>query len=514
MTKEVLEKKLADSAHNKAGGPDNCNFYLLSMCSPSVKEWLLEVVNLHLTTPMPESWQRSNVFLLYKKGAPDIPSNYRPISLLNVVYKLIASHLTGTLSSLTAQHGLNHPAQIGGLHNRRTSDHICHLSALMGLGVEESPQSAACGCVAPTSCNCPPSPPLPPPGGHFYHLYVDFNKAFNSVPRAALREALVRYGLPSWLVSAVFLLYTDPNEYPIVNGHTPSSYRLDRGLRQGCPMSPILFNLYLNLVLFSLPRFRGTTFAFIDDILFRVADPLVVAEIFSFFDTFVRDLGLDMNAEKTEVQAMGPAPHFSFRAPGGAIVSTCKPGPDGAPRDFYKYLGVYVYSSNPGARLDEYILNEIGGFFSALAPLELTHSELVLLMNCQLIPILTYRLMAHSFPPEVLDFYDRALWAELCANSRVSEAVSEKDRGVRRKEGGLNLNSLQVSVQKTTYHTCLRHLNGEGPPRATQVINKCLLAPDQNPLLDVFLDSAQSLGVRTHGWGPWNPCRVRDLIAG
>ena len=105
-------------------------------------------------------------------------------------------------------------------------------------------------------------------------------------------------------------------------------------------MSPILFNLYLDLALFSLPVFTGRSFSFIDDILFRVADPLSTSRIFCHFDTVVGDLGLGMNSEKTEIQATGDAAHFSFRARGETVISTCRP--DGTPRDFYRYLGVYV----------------------------------------------------------------------------------------------------------------------------------------------------------------------------
>ena len=274
MSEVFLKSKLKEAHHGTAGGPDQCNLYLLSLCSKSLHDWLLKVVNLHLTVPMPESWQRSNVFLLYKKGPPDDPKNYRPISLLNVVYKLIASHVTATLSALCAEHGLDHPSQIGGRHNRRTSDHIWHLCALMEMGVAEC---APCeGCSTPPAtlsreaaappCRCDQSP-SPPPNGRtsdaFYHLYVDFNKAFNSVPRVALKRALEAYGLPRWLIRSVFLLYTDPNDYPLFNGHTPSFHRLDRGLRQGCPMSPILLNLCLGLALCSLPYFVGLFFSFI-----------------------------------------------------------------------------------------------------------------------------------------------------------------------------------------------------------------------------------------------------------
>ena len=90
MTMESLASKLSTSSHSTAGGTDECNFYLLSLCPTPMREWILKVVNLHLETPMPESCQESRVFLLYKKGHTDRPTNYRPISLLSVLYKLIA----------------------------------------------------------------------------------------------------------------------------------------------------------------------------------------------------------------------------------------------------------------------------------------------------------------------------------------------------------------------------------------------------------------------------------------
>ena len=189
--------------------------------------------------------------------------------------------------------------------------------------------------------------------------------------------------------------------------------------------------------------------------------------------------------------------HFSFRSAGGARVSTCHS--DGSPRDWYKYLGVYVYSSEPERRLDQFILNKIEGFFTTLSPLALTHSELIRLVNCQLIPILTYRLMAHNFPPEVISFYERAIWSKLCAHSRLSELVSGKDRAVRRRDGGLCLNSLQLSVYESVYHTALRHLGAEGPDRANRAVMDCLMSSSPTLVLDVFVDSAQALGVRIHG---------------
>ena len=341
---------------------------------------------------------------------------------------------------------------------------------------------------------------------------MDFNKAFNSVPREALFKALGRYGFPRALILALRQLYSNPSEYPIVNGRTLASYPLARGLRQGCPLSPILFNLYLNLVLFSLPPHRGTSFSYIDDILFRLSRRQDVVRIFNFFDGDVRLLGLDMNPTKSEVQALEGAPHFQFTSVSGTLVSTLDP--QGKPRDFYRYLGVYLYAENQLPRVIEFVSSEIKAYFSTLSPLGLTHTELIRLTNCQLVPILTYRLMAQAVDAPTLRRFDSEIWRNLCLHSRLTAGIPPKTRGAPRKKNGLAIHSLCVSTLKTTYNTALRHLNFEGPPRAGGVIRSYLFSPDSNPVLDQFVDAAQELGVRTHGWGPWNPCRVGQLEPG
>ena len=52
------------------------------------------------------------------------------------------------------------------------------------------------------------------------------------------------------------------------------------------------------------------------------------------------------------------------------------------------------------------------------------------------------------------------------------------------------------------------------PPRAGSVNRSYLFSPEANPVIDQFVDATQELGVRTHGWGPWNPCRVDQLHPG
>ena len=82
-----------------------------------------------------------------------------------------------------------HPCQHGGLRNHRCGDHIYDV-------VSRMLQSK----------------------GRLYHLYIDFNKAFKSVPLHALWHTLHGYGLPTNLIESIESMYTHAYEQPIVDG--------------------------------------------------------------------------------------------------------------------------------------------------------------------------------------------------------------------------------------------------------------------------------------------------------
>ena len=147
---------------------------------------------------------------------------------------------------ISSFYGLIHKSQLGGLPNRRCSDHIFQLLVKYR--------------------NCPSS----------YSLYIDFNKAFNTVPHGSLSKTLEHYRLSSPLIRNIRGLYRAPPDYPVVNGHTSASHLQTRGVRQGCPLSPILFVLYVNVLLFIVPHYLSSpitqhesSHAFVDDLLYR-----------------------------------------------------------------------------------------------------------------------------------------------------------------------------------------------------------------------------------------------------
>ena len=166
-------------------------------------------------------------------------------------------------------------------------------------------------------------------------------------------------------------------------------------------MSPILFVLYVNVLLFAIPHHLQTpttqhksSHTFVDGLLYRSQSPKRIEEILSFFDTKGRAWGLDINLSKTELHSMGSVPQTTVTAPTGKQLSTIDAAKR-APRRIYKYLGVHLFTDTDPALTYELAKSEIASFFAFLNPLNLTLSEYVRLVNLQLVSTLQYRLMAH-----------------------------------------------------------------------------------------------------------------------
>ena len=72
-------------------------------------------------------------------------------------------------------------------------------------------------------------------------LSVDFEKAFDPVSGKFLTKCLEAYNFGPKFRSYVQTLYHDISAIVLNNGHTPQWFRLEREVRQGCPLSPYLF---------------------------------------------------------------------------------------------------------------------------------------------------------------------------------------------------------------------------------------------------------------------------------
>ena len=146
--------------------------------------------------------------------------NYRPISLLNTMYKIVAKVYANRMKPLL--HNWILPSQTGFVPNRCILDNIF-------LAFET---------IAWTREN----------GQDLSMLLLDFEKAYDRVNWTFLKEVMVRMGFHTKWITQVMSLNDNAAASVVVNGEVSKSFYLQRSVRQGCPLAPYLFLLTVDVL--------------------------------------------------------------------------------------------------------------------------------------------------------------------------------------------------------------------------------------------------------------------------
>ncbi|KAK3545148.1 hypothetical protein QTP70_001570 [Hemibagrus guttatus] len=181
---------------------------------------------------LPPSALVGYVTLLYKKGDRTELANWRPITLLTVDYKILAKLMVLRLREVMAR--VVHSDQTCGVPGR-----MCG----MNLALVRDALAWADQRRVPLAL-----------------LSLDQEKAFDRVSHAFLFALLRRMGFGPGFVTMVRLLYAGAVSHVIVNGHCSGLIEQRGGVRQGCPLSPLLYVLYLEPLAEQLrrkPAFQG-----------------------------------------------------------------------------------------------------------------------------------------------------------------------------------------------------------------------------------------------------------------
>ena len=80
-------------------------------------------------------------------------------------------------------------------------------------------------------------------------LFIDLEKECDEVNREALWKALIMYDVRGKLLSRINCMHVDSSDYVRVKGSEREQLRIESWVRQGCIMSPWLFNVYIDRVM-------------------------------------------------------------------------------------------------------------------------------------------------------------------------------------------------------------------------------------------------------------------------
>ena len=170
--------------------------------------------------------------LLKKNKDPLNCGSFRPISLLNVDYKLLAKALAHRLEIILPS--IISPDQTGFIKKRLSFLNIRRLLNII---------HSADGQHLPEAV-----------------ISLDAEKAFDRVEWGYLFWCLDKFGFGPKFISWVKLLYNSPTSSVRTNNTNSQSFPLQRGTRQGCPISPLLFAIAIEplaMAIRSSPEIRG-----------------------------------------------------------------------------------------------------------------------------------------------------------------------------------------------------------------------------------------------------------------
>ena len=240
---EKINKKLSALNTNKSCGPDDLHPKLLSELADIISEPLSILLNLSLMTGViPEEWKLAKVVPVFKKGSKSLPGNYRPISLTCVLCRVMESFLKDSIMEHLLENNLLSPRQHGFISGRSTVTQLLYY-------LDTCINSIANGDVVDV-------------------VYLDFQKAFDTVPHARLIRKLQAYGIDGKLLEWITEYLKNRSQMVTVNGETSSAGAVLSGIPQGTVLGPLLFVIYINDILDNIDS-EGLLFA--DDAkIFRV----------------------------------------------------------------------------------------------------------------------------------------------------------------------------------------------------------------------------------------------------
>jgi hypothetical protein len=223
----VTEKEIINSIknlkNNKAVGLDQISNEMIKYSQHILLPLLCKLFNTILVAGIyPKSWKEGYIVPIFKSNNALDPANYRGITILSCLGKLFNSILNSRLSTHFENHKIIDNSQIGFSRNNRASDHMYTLKTLIDKYTKHKKKLFTC--------------------------FIDFKKAFDSVDHNGLIYKLKRSGIGDSLYKLMKDMYTRPDATirVKVKDKLSNMFKLLVGVNQGDPLSPLLFNLYVN----------------------------------------------------------------------------------------------------------------------------------------------------------------------------------------------------------------------------------------------------------------------------
>ena len=276
-----------------------------------------------LSHSYPEQWSVNILSTIHKGGSKDNLDNYRGISVSSCFAKLYGAVLSSRLEKTISEFDLIGSNQIGFLKGHRTSDHIFVVNLLINKVVKKL-------------------------GKALYTAFIDLRKAYDTINRNYLFSKLWSFGFEGEVLYSLQSMYKCVYQRIKLQNNLLEPVASELGLRQGCNLSPLLFNLFIEHIKFEfdakcdqvcLADKQLSHLLYADDLLLISTSQSGLQRCLDKIQAYFSRFKLSVNLKKSNIMVFnktGKIPkHLLFRIGNDQV--------DFATR--YKYLGTLLSSS-------------------------------------------------------------------------------------------------------------------------------------------------------------------------
>jgi endonuclease/exonuclease/phosphatase family metal-dependent hydrolase len=365
--------------------------------------------------------QKRAVLTLVPKKDKDIRllKNWRPISLLNADYKILAKVLAIRMQNVIPY--LVNQDQSGCIKNRSTFGNIRSIIDIINY-VNDQKNT---GIIA----------------------FIDYEKAFDTVNWAFMYDCLKHLNFGDNFISKIKVLYNNIETCVTNNGNSSRFFHPTRGIRQGCPVSAMLFIMVVEILANAIrnnPRINGIKIGnnewkigqYADDTSLFLNDEQSLTLSLTLIDMFSKCSGLKMNRDKSESMYIGSSSNFRHKT------STIK-----WTNGHVKCLGIYINNNNEKAA--EYNIKQkfekMENTIKIWKTRYLTLKGKVTIVNSLLISQMLYIASVMFIPEWAITKYQQLIsqfiWDNKPPKIKYQTLIAPIDKG------GLNLQDLKTKIE-------------------------------------------------------------------
>ena len=219
IAKEEIRKAIKEISKDKSPGGDGIIAEFYQCFQHRLIPILQEVYNnIWLEGELTESMKNGIIqFIFKKKGSITDLKCWRPISLLTIDYKILTKILANRLKSCI--HDLVNPFQTSGVKGRDILDNILNLQNIIQYAKSKDLKIA--------------------------FISLDNEKAFDRIKHSFIIKVLEKYKFPNYILKWIKTIYSNITSQVMVNGQLTPKIAIKRSVRQGCPLSMLLYILCL-----------------------------------------------------------------------------------------------------------------------------------------------------------------------------------------------------------------------------------------------------------------------------